>query len=260
MLVQATHMTRTVWHGCHGAASAFLYGRVIRLAGGAERHLLDSQYFERWLQKLGALLRLEVVVTGAPLLRSGLFAANHISWLDALAFLQLQHFSFVAKTEVRHWPLIGALTELTQTTYIDRRNKFSVYRSLPDIEAALNNGLPVLFFPEGTTTCGERILPFHPMLFETAIRTGHPVQCLTLRYCNTDGIALPQVGFIDDDTFFDTYYRLQQEPRVIAQIHIGEPIDSRLFHRKHLAQECYQQMTRRLTRMCGAQFNFADLY
>lgn len=246
MLAQTTHMTRNVWHFCHGTASAYLYGRVMRFTGAAERHLLDSQYFERWLYKFSSQLRLEVVVTGAPLLRNGLFAANHISWLDALAFLQLQHFSFIAKTEVRSWPLIGTLTALTKTLYIDRRNKFSVYRSLPDIEAALHNNLPVLFFPEGTTTCGERILPFYPMLFETAVRTGQPIQCLTLRYCDTNGRALPQVGFIDDDTFVDTYYRLQQEPRIIAQIHLGEPIDSRKFDRKQLAQLCHQQMSERL--------------
>lgn len=178
-------------------------------------------------------LDVQLRINGHPMDTPGLFVCNHISWLDAVILAGIQELSFIAKNEVRQWPLVGSIGEDLETVFINRLNKFSVYRDLPKLVERIEQRKSVLFFPEGTTSVGHGTQPFFPMLFQIAVRTGCPVQPIALRYTDPQGNVLPDIAFVDDDTLIDSLLRLLQQERVVAHITYLPSIAGSC--RKHLA-------------------------
>ncbi len=110
------------------------------------------------------LLGIKFDSTGTPMLGPGAVVANHASWLDIFALNARKRIYFVSKAEVAAWPGIGWLARATGTVFIkrDRREAASQITIFRDRLAA---GHKLLFFPEGTSTDGLRVLPFKPTLF-----------------------------------------------------------------------------------------------
>ena len=121
------------------------------------------------------------VVGGIP--SSGAVVSNHLSYLDILLYSSVQPFVMVAKTEVRDWPLLGWLTAQAGTVYVQRGGGPKTY---PAVNAAMaeayRSGLPVLFFPEGTTTDGASVLPFRRGLFHSVLSNRVSLRTGALRY------------------------------------------------------------------------------
>jgi 1-acyl-sn-glycerol-3-phosphate acyltransferase len=115
--------------------------------------------------------------------RAGAVVSNHLSYLDILLYSSVQPFVMVAKTEVRGWPLLGWLTAQAGTVYVERGGGPKTY---PGVNAAMaeayRSGLPVLFFPEGTTTDGAGVLPFRRGLFHSVLDNGVSLRTAALRY------------------------------------------------------------------------------
>lgn len=118
---------------------------------------------------------------------AALLVSNHISWLDVFVINALTPSHFVCKDDVREWPAIGALVALTGTLFIARGSRAAAARSADAIAARLAAGDRVAVFPEGTTTHGERLLPFRGALFQSAVDAGVAVQPLALRYEDARG-------------------------------------------------------------------------
>lgn len=108
---------------------------------------------------------------------------NHLSYIDILLMSGARPFVMVAKTEVQRWPLLGWLTAQAGTVYVERGGNPETY---PAVNAAMarayRSGLPVLFFPEGTTTDGSEVLPFRRGLFHSALRDSVQVRTAALSY------------------------------------------------------------------------------
>ena len=104
-------------------------------------------------------------IIGTPMREEGAVVANHSSWLDIFALNAFDDVYFVAKSEVAKWPLIGWLAKATGTEFIVREREKAVYNNKV-IQMRLLHGHRLLFFPEGTSSDGRRILPFKPTLFE----------------------------------------------------------------------------------------------
>ncbi len=103
-------------------------------------------------------------VHGSPMLHKGALVANHASWLDIFALNACQRVYFVSKSEVSGWPAIGWLARATGTAFIERDpTKAKAQQGL--FEARIRAGHKLLFFPEGTSTDGKRVLPFKSSLF-----------------------------------------------------------------------------------------------
>jgi lyso-ornithine lipid O-acyltransferase len=117
------------------------------------------------------ILRLPLVVRGAPMVGGGAIVANHSSWLDVFALNAADRVYFVAKSEVAGWPGIGFLARATGTLFI-RRKVTEAKRQQELFEQRLQGGHRLLFFPEGTSTDALRILPFKSTLF-AAFLTDH---------------------------------------------------------------------------------------
>lgn len=122
--------------------------------------------------------------------KSGAVVSNHLSYLDILLFSAAHPFVMVAKTEVRGWPLMGWLTWQAGTVYVERGGGPRTYLGVNAAMAeAYRSGLPVLFFPEGTTTDGEDVLPFRRGLFHSVLNGDVPLRTAALRY-SLDGSAV----------------------------------------------------------------------
>ena len=119
----------------------------------------------------------------------GLLVCNHLSYLDILIIASLTPCVFVAKSEVKHWPVLGWFAMLTGTLFVHREKRSQTALSVDEIGTALRRGSLVVLFPEGTSSGGETVLPFKSSLLEPAVQQSHPLSVSFLAYELTDGDA-----------------------------------------------------------------------
>jgi len=181
-------------------------------------------------------LGLEREVSGA-LPESGAVVCNHLSYMDVLLLAAQRPFVMVAKTEVRGWPLFGWLTAQAGTVYVKRGGGPATY---PGVNAAMANafatGLPVLFFPEGTTTDGDYsdggVMPFRRGLFHSVLNNDVPLRVAGLRYSLTernDGASVGNdVCWWGDADFLPHLFRFLGLRGVRAEIRFGDEVKERM--------------------------------
>ncbi|MBB5055704.1 1-acyl-sn-glycerol-3-phosphate acyltransferase [Granulicella aggregans] len=134
-----------------------------------------------WCRRIVSAMGIKVTVTGW-LPESGAVVSNHLSYLDILLYSATRPFIMVAKSEIKGWPLLGRLTAQAGTVYVDRGGGPPTYPAVNRaMAAAYQRGLPVLFFPEGTTTNGEGVLPFRRGLFHSVLNNGIVMRTAALR-------------------------------------------------------------------------------
>jgi 1-acyl-sn-glycerol-3-phosphate acyltransferase len=143
--------------------------------------------FREWLFRatswaLLGLLRAEVRVSGPLPEPPFLLVSNHLSYVDVLVLASRLPVRFVAKAEVRRWPLLGPLCRGFGTLFVDRSDRRDIPRVLAEIERALDRGEGVILFPEGTSSAGGSILPFRSPLLALPARRRLPVHAAALRY------------------------------------------------------------------------------
>lgn len=221
---------RTLWRswrvGEH-LATGTLVGLYAALRGRSRRlPSWLSRAVRWWHGRLVRALDVEVRIEGR--LEPGcLLVGNHVSWLDIPILGAQGEIRFLAKSDVRHWPLIGWLAGLAGTRFIERgaHQSKSVVRQLL---ADLASDRTVMIFPEGTTTDGRTLGHFHPRLFAIAQNSGVRVQPVAIRYRRRDTFALDlAVPYIGDDTLIDNLSRLILHPGLIACVHFLPPMQTR---------------------------------
>jgi 1-acyl-sn-glycerol-3-phosphate acyltransferase len=125
---------------------------------------LPSPWPRLFLGRMARAAGVDVTVVGEPLARNVLFVANHLSWFDILIVAGATGCRFVAKDDVRGWPVIGWLAGLNDTVYVARTERGKVHEQADQVRAALAAGRPVTLFPEGGTGLGDCIGPFRASL------------------------------------------------------------------------------------------------
>lgn len=157
---------------------------------------------------------------------SCMVVANHISWLDIFVINAMQPCHFVAKSEIRDWPLLGYLSSRAGTIFLARGSARDVRATFKRLVARLGAGEQVAFFPEGTTAAQGTLLPFHANLFQAAIEAGVPLQPLALRYLDVNGQLCSAVDFTGDTTFSQSLLNILRGPALLAQILVlpGVPV------------------------------------
>ena len=179
-----------------------------------------------------------------PAPRAGtLLVANHLSWLDIPLALASWRCTFVAKREVRRWPLIGALGDALGVIWIDRGRRRDLRRVIPLLEAALRDGRSVMLFPEGTTTEARAVLPFRSGLFEAAVRAGATVTpvALSADAASLDPAALCWHG---DETLLVNLARVAALRGARITVYAGGPLAD-VGDRKALARRAHFETERR---------------
>lgn len=169
-----------------------------------------------WNRRVCRILKLRLTVTGRPDPAAGLTVANHISWLDIIALGSLKPLVFVAKEEVAHWPVMGALAQGIGTLFIRRGDPEQAAVTLENMTWQLRRGTNLMLFPEGTTTRGNQVLRFHGKLLLPAQLAGANVQAVALRY---RGPAAEVAPFIGDDAFLPHLLRVLMLPCVDLELH-----------------------------------------
>jgi 1-acyl-sn-glycerol-3-phosphate acyltransferase len=173
-----------------------------------------------WARFVARIVGMRLRVTGAPPTTPSLLVANHLGYVDVVALWSAVDGCFVAKSEVAGWPVVGVLGRVLRTLFIDRTRRRDVLRVLGEMEAALGRDEHVILFAEGTSSDGDRVLPFKSSLFEAAVRTGRPVACAHLAYRTATGSppASQAVCWWGDMTFPDHLYELLCLPAFEARL------------------------------------------
>jgi 1-acyl-sn-glycerol-3-phosphate acyltransferase len=205
-------------------------------SGMAER----DRHTRRWSRQLLAMCGVRVEHAGEqPAVPHAMVVANHVSWLDIFVINALYPCRFVAKAEIRGWPMIGWLAYKAGTVFIargDRRDLRHIFKNLVD---RLHTGERIGFFPEGTTSAQGHVLPFHPNLFEAAIDAQVPVQPFALSYLNRAGEYAEVVDFTGDTSFTSSMVAILSGPALTARVQCLAPIDTAGQHRRELAQAAH---------------------
>ncbi|MQA21337.1 lysophospholipid acyltransferase family protein [Rugamonas rivuli] len=198
-------------------------------------------HIRRWSTRLLAMCNVTVEQSaGVPLLDRAMVVANHVSWLDIFVIHSLHPSHFVAKAEIRAWPLAGWLAEKAGTVFISRGNRRDLRHIFKGLVNSLERGERVAFFPEGTTAAQGSLLPFHANLFEAAIDAKVPVQAIALSYRDPSGASHPSVDFIGETSFAESIMLILDGPPVRARLTILPAIDSIGAHRRDLAEATHQ--------------------
>lgn len=137
-----------------------------------------------WSRQLLRLCRVQVELQGAPAAQgtAALWVANHVSWLDIFVINAVRGTHFVAKSEIRRWPLLGWLVAGSGTVFIERQRRYAIKEVSKQLRTLFQQGQVVGLFPEGTTSDGLDVQRFHSSLFATAIDANVPLQTIALRF------------------------------------------------------------------------------
>jgi 1-acyl-sn-glycerol-3-phosphate acyltransferase len=221
-------------HFALGAAAAAVFGRR-----------LGPRLLRPWLRAAAAILNLRVRVLGTPTPAPALYAANHVSWLEVVALGSLVPAAFVAKDEVRRWPVVGRLADASGALFLRRGSAQAASRAVTAVVECLAAGGRVAAFPEGTSTAGADVLPFKHSLFEAAARLGCDVQPVTVHYPPRSG-RRPVAPFIGDDEFLPHLLRVLAEPAIELELVFAPAISAHGRDRAELAAETWAVVSARL--------------
>ncbi|TFZ01076.1 lysophospholipid acyltransferase family protein [Ramlibacter rhizophilus] len=191
-----------------------------RLSAG-EREARVQAWAERTLQVLGVGLE----VRGVPAAQGPvLLVANHISWLDILVLHAARYCRFVSKADVRRWPLIGRLAEGAGTLFIERESRRDALRVVHHMAERLRAGDVLAVFPEGTTSNGIALLPFHANLLQAAISADVPAQPVALVFLDAASRQpTTRACYIGDDSLVGSLWRTLGGAPIVAVVHFGQP-------------------------------------
>ena len=199
-----------------------------------------------WLQntsrRLLRVFRIETQFTG-DIPSSGLLVCNHLSYLDILVLSALAPCVFVAKREVKHWPVLGWFAKLAGTVFVHREQRAQAGQTVDQIETALQTGALVVLFPEGTSSGGESILPFKSALLEPAARQTRPLAAGFLRYELGDGDVSEEVCYWKDMTLVPHLINLCSKRTVRASAHFNCLREGNA-DRKQLARQLHAEVVR----------------
>jgi 1-acyl-sn-glycerol-3-phosphate acyltransferase len=183
----------------------------------------------RVMRAFGVRLR----VTGR-LPQGGLVVSNHLSYLDILVFSAALPVFLVSKVEIGSWPFFGILAHAGGALFVDRSSRASAEATTKQIAERLGGTVPVLFFPEGTSTDGTRVLRFHSRFFIPAVEAGIPVIAAAVRYVPADASSEGSLCWFGDTDFLPHLLSSLAGPDFAAEIHFGE---ARIYENRRVAAQ-----------------------
>jgi len=202
----------------------------------------------RWSRTLLSILSVSVREKNAPkeLPGSCMLVLNHISWLDVFVIDARFPATFIAKSEVRSWPVVGWLCTLVGTLYIERGKRSEARRAREMIAAELRRGTLVAVCPEGVTTFGRSLEPFHSALFQPALDAAATLQPVALRYLDTAGRHTDAAGYVGDTSLLESIWTIVSTRHMVAEFNLLAPISVRAQTRRSLAEKAQTAIARAL--------------
>jgi 1-acyl-sn-glycerol-3-phosphate acyltransferase len=215
-----------------------------------------APYIRAWRQCAGrsraggraslAILNVADAEAGDAALGSIMIAANHVSWLDIFVISSVRPTRFIARGDIRRWPIVGWIADRAGTLFIQRDQWRDTARINATVRSVLDAGDCVGLFPEGITTEGDRLLKFHSALFEPAVANGARVQAAAIRYEHADGTLCRDMSFFGERTFMQSLTLIIGQPAVCVRLAFLPPIAAGGSTRRAVASAAAQGIATRL--------------
>lgn len=203
-----------------------------------------------WSQELLRYFGFRLQIEGSLPVRAGLIAANHVSWIDIFAVNALTPVAFVSKDDVVHWPIIGTLARHNETIFLQRGSRGHAHTIGRAMASRLESGNWLAVFPEGTTTDGTHLHPFHGALLQPAIDAGVPVTPVALRYEDINGKPSRLPAYANETTLWASFCAILSARQLVIRLTIGEPMRAAAGSgnqgRKQLAQTLHDDIEKTL--------------
>ncbi len=228
---------RLLWFGFEVLQAVCVYILRCVFCPKASRRAARARWLQRTGRHVGRIFQLEIQSAGTIPTR-GLLVCNHVSYVDILVLVSLAPAMFVAKREVKSWPVMGLLAQLGGTLFIDRQRRTHVGEINDDIQAALDDGALVIVFPEGTSSDGRGVLPFKSSLLEPATQQKNSLTIGRVRYRVENGGDDEAVAYWGDAVFFTHLLDLLSRDKVRAVVRFA-PVMDHSSDRKELAQQLH---------------------
>lgn len=193
-----------------------------------------------WHLLVTKLLGMRIHVHGEPARgRPLLIASNHVSWTDIMVLGAVADVHFIAKAEVASWPVMGRLSRLQRTVFVERERRRSSGAQAGEIAARISNGEPLVLFAEGTTSDGTLMLPFKSTLFAAAgmaLAEGGTetvlIQPVAIAYTRLHGLPMGRrhrasVAWIGDQDLLPHLLAMLRRGGIELEVHFGEPVEFR---------------------------------
>jgi 1-acyl-sn-glycerol-3-phosphate acyltransferase len=239
LLTRTSRLAQLVLHLLVGVVKAAL---LLPRASRARRTEMIRLWSVRVLTILNVRLRIKGEVPNSST-AGVMFVANHVSWLDIYLLNSVRPLRFVSKSEVRAWPVIGWLVAKVGTLFIERARRQDMVRTNREVADALRQGDCVAVFPEGTTSNGTLLRPFHASLLQSAISSEARLWPVAIRYAYRDGTINLAPAYVDDMSFGASLFRILREPELSAEITYLEPLPVQDRNRRELAALAEQAIT-----------------
>ena len=230
--LRLTRLARLAVHLLHGLAVAWLlFPKLSETERDARKR--------RWSRRLLSILSVSIRERNAPekLPHPCMLVLNHISWLDIFVVDATFPATFIAKSEIRDWPIVGRLCTLVGTLYIERGKPSAARHASRAIVAELERGVLVAVFPEGTTTFGRSLESFHPALFQPALDAAATLQPIALRYLDSAGQHTNAAGYVGETSFLESLWTIVSTRHIIAELDLLAPVAVRGHTRRSLAEK-----------------------
>jgi 1-acyl-sn-glycerol-3-phosphate acyltransferase len=226
-----SRLARVGLHLARGIAIAALVFPFVR-PEGRRAHIRD------WSRALLDILKVRLSIKGmcserfsAPLM----LVANHVSWLDIYAINAVLPARFVAKSEIREWPLMGWFSEKAGTVFIRRARRRDTVHVVEQLTRVMLGGEPVAVFPEGTTTDGATVLKFHSSLLQPAVLARAVLHPIAIRYVRGDGTRCLEAAYIGGHTLWDSLKQVAGQPEIRVELVFLPALESDGRQRRELA-------------------------
>ena len=230
-VIRATRWVRML---LHLVVALFMVSAIFpRVSATRRAHILQW-----WSAKLLRILNIALTVHGTRIddrARNTIVASNHVSWLDIFVINAAHPARFIAKAEIRDWPVAGWLCEMAGTIFIHRTKRRDTARINQIMHDALSAGDTIGLFPEGTTTAGDRLLKFNSSLFEPAIANQVALAPTALRYRSSNGAHCTAAAFIGELSFTESLGLIISQKSMIAELTFAPRIAAAGLTRRELA-------------------------
>lgn len=227
-------IARWVRVAAHGVSAAF----ILRVLYPGSSSATQRRLLKWWSVRLLRILNVTPLVEGEPpgsARCAAMIAANHVSWLDIFVVSSVHPSRFIAKSEIRGWPLVGWIVENAGTLFVNRGRRDLAFVT-QRVQAALAQGDCIGLFPEGTTTEGDKLLKFHSALFEPAMADGARIHPVAIRYQYADGTLCRAASFVGEISFMQSLGLIVRQRRIVARIAFSEPIETAGVGRREMAR------------------------
>lgn len=240
-----TRVFRSFRLSLHVLYGLLIAGLVLPWVSKIQRNLIIS----RWCRGLLSVLNVGIVTHGNmpdKKLGNTMFVANHISWLDIFALNSLRTMRFVAKSDIRSWPVIGWLCEKANTLFTERTRRHGAGRMVEIVADCLRAGDCLCLFPEGTTSDGSGLLPFKGSLIQAAIDAKSQLWPVAIRYPDADGGVNEEMAYYGDMSLGQSIKQILAQRSPMIELYFLPPIRAQGEERRSLSRAARQAIAEQL--------------